>query len=58
MTNNKAITIESIKTIYKNRFGISRGKKAPASFEVQSEGVLVKTNEDKFMFLPFEMFTV
>ena len=49
------INLETIKTIYKNRFGISRGKKAPVSFEIKEDGVLVKNGKDQFMFLPNEL---
>lgn len=47
--------LEKIKLIYKNRFGITRGKKAPASYREVEGGVIVQTNDGKFFYMPFEM---
>jgi hypothetical protein len=56
MNNYQAIKLEDVKNLYKVRFLISRGKKAPVSFEHYQGGINVTTGEGRIKYIPYGMF--
>lgn len=56
MHTKDTITLELVKNLYKVRFLISRGKKAPVSFEHTNGGIDVLTGEGRYKYIPYGMF--